>query len=234
MQPLFHAGKLHTKNMRPGVKVYGERLTRLRGDEFREWSPRRSKLAAYLSKGGRRFQLRGNEDILYLGAASGTTVSHLSDLLPQGRIFAVEFAARPFRDLVGLGALRPNILPILSDASRPDAYAPFLLHRVPIVYQDIAQRNQAQLFAENLRRFLGQDGLGFLAVKARSINVAQAPRQTYEAVKKELLTRGFETIEVTELDPLERDHAMLVVRARPAQPAQASANAEKSSGGTSL
>lgn len=233
MQPLFHAGKIHTKNLRPGVKVYGERLNRLRGEEFREWSPRRSKLAAYLAKGGRRFQLRGNEDILYLGAASGTTVSHLSDLLPEGRIFAVEFSARPFRDLVGLAALRQNIIPILSDASHPDAYAPFLLHRAPIVYQDIAQRNQAQLFAENLRRFLGQDGIGFLAVKARSVNVAQQPRQTYDAVKKELFSRGFETIDTTELDPLERDHAMLVVRARPAMPPQASANAVKSSGGTS-
>lgn len=230
MQPLFHAGKLHTPNLRPGTKVYGERLTRLRGEEFREWSPRRSKLAAYLAKGGRRFQLRGNEDILYLGAASGTTVSHLSDLLPKGRVFAVEFSPRPFRDLVGLATVRPNIVPILSDAAKPEAYAPYLLHRVPIVYQDIAQRNQAQLFAENLRRFLGQDGVGFLAVKARSVNVAHPPRQTYEDVKRELQTRGYDTLEVTELDPLERDHAMLVVRARPAQ---ASAKAEKSSAGTS-
>jgi fibrillarin-like pre-rRNA processing protein len=216
MQPLFHSGKLHTKNLRPGVKVYGERLTKLRGEEFREWSPRRSKLAAYLAKGGRRFQPHGKEDILYLGAASGTTVSHLSDLLPEGRIFAVEFSPRPFRDLVGLATMRQNIVPILSDASHPETYASFLLHRAPIVYQDIAQRNQAQLFAENLRRFLAQDGIGFLAVKARSINVAQQPRQTYEAVKKELLARGFDTVEVTELDPLERDHAMLIVRAKQA------------------
>jgi fibrillarin-like pre-rRNA processing protein len=231
MQPLFHAGKLHTPNLRPGQRVYGERLTRLRGEEFREWSPRRSKLAAYLAKGGRRFHVNGNEDVLYLGAASGTTVSHLSDLLPKGRIFAVEFSPRPFRDLLGLGTVRGNVLPILSDASQPDRYAPFLLHRVPIIYQDIAQRNQAQLFAENLRRFLAQDGVGFLAVKARSINVAKDPRATYEAVKLELAQRGFETIDVTPLDPFERDHAMLVVRAKPVQ---ASGKAEKSAAGSSL
>jgi fibrillarin-like pre-rRNA processing protein len=218
MEPVFHQGRLHTPNLRPGVKVYGERLTRLRGQEIREWSARRSKLAAYMARGGRRFHVIGHEDVLYLGAASGTTVSHLSDLLPKGRIFSIEFSARPFRDLITLAAQRPNIVPILSDASKPDAYAPFLLHRVPIVYQDIAQRNQAQIFAENLRRFLGQDGVGFLAVKARSINVAEAPRATYEAVRKDLTARGFETVETTELDPYERDHAMLVVKARPAPP----------------
>lgn len=213
-QALLHAGRLHTPNLRPGVRVYGERLTRLRGEEFREWNPRRSKLAAYLTKGGRRFRLQGDEDVLYLGAATGTTVSHLSDLLPRGRVFAVEFSARPFRDLLGLAAQRPNVIPILSDAARPDAYAPYLLHRVPLVYQDVAQRNQAQLFAQNVERFLAQGGAGFLAVKARSINVAQAPRATYEAVRKELASRGFEILETAELDPLERDHAMLVVGAR--------------------
>lgn len=227
-QFLFHSGRLHTPNLKPGVKVYGERLTRLRGQEYRDWSARRSKLAAYLSKGGRGFRINGSEDILYLGAASGTTVSHLSDLLPNGRIFAVEFSARPFRDLIALSAQRPNVIPILSDAAQPERYAPFLLHRVPIIYQDIAQRNQAQLFAENLRRFLSQDGLGFLAVKARSVNVAQAPRVTYEAVRKELFVRGYDTVETTELEPHERDHAMLVVRAR----TQASGKPEKSAPGS--
>lgn len=208
-------GRLQTQNLNAGVKVYGERLSQIGGKEFREWSARRSKLAAYLDRGGKNFRPDGSEDLLYLGAASGTTVSHLSDLLPQGRVFAVEFSPRPYRDLLQVAAQRPNIVPILSDAGQPESYAPYLLHRVPIVYQDIAQRDQARLFWENTRRFLAQKGLGFLAIKARSIDVAAPPQRTYERVQQELMTKGqLEMVERVDLEPFEKDHAMLVVRQR--------------------
>ena len=210
---LHQGGRWHTLNLVPGQRVYRERLRRVQGQEYREWSVRRSKLAAYLERGGRQFQARGDENVLYLGAASGTTVSHVSDLVPKGRVYAVEFSPRPFRDLLHVSAQRANVVPILSDAVAPDAFAPYLLHRVPILYQDIAQRNQAQIFAANAKRFLGQKGLGFLAVKARSINVARAPRQTYDLVKRDLTAQGLDVRETIELDPFERDHAMLVVQA---------------------
>lgn len=207
-------GRLHTPNLVPGVKVYGERLRQAKGREYREWSPRRSKLAAYLERGGRQFQVRGDEQVLYLGAASGTTVSHLSDLVPRGRVVAVEFSARPFRDLLGVAAARANLVPVYSDAQHPETYSPFLLHRVPILYQDIAQRHQARIFWENARRFLGQKGLGFLAIKARSVDVASPPRQTYDSIRNDLRSKGLEPLELVELEPFERDHAMLVVRNR--------------------
>ena len=208
-------GRMQTQNLNAGVKVYGERLSQIGGKEFREWSARRSKLAAYLDKGGKNFHATGNENVLYLGAASGTTVSHLSDLLPQGRVFAVEFSARPYRDLLQVAAQRPNIVPIFSDAAKPEAYAPYLLHRVPILYQDIAQRDQARLFWENARRFLAQKGLGFLAIKARSIDVAAPPQKTYQRVQQELMTKGnLEIVERVDLEPFEKDHAMLVVRSK--------------------
>lgn len=211
---LRHNGRFHSLNLLPGQRVYGERIVRLQGREYREWSARRSKLSAYLNRGGKHFRPEPNEDILYLGAASGTTVSHVSDLLPEGRVFAVEFSPRPFRDLLRLAAQRPNLVPLLSDAVRPDAYAPYLTRRVPLLYQDIAQRNQAQLFWENARRFLRPRGVGMLAIKARSINVARPPREIYETVRKELKSKGMEPLELLELEPFERDHAMLVVKAR--------------------
>jgi fibrillarin-like pre-rRNA processing protein len=209
-----HNGRSQTLNMVPGQRIYGERLNQIQGHEYREWTARRSKLAAYLDRGGRNFHVEGTEQVLYLGAASGTTVSHLSDLLPQGRIFAVEFSPRPYRDLLRVASQRPNLVPILSDAGRPEDYGAYLLHRVPILYQDIAQRDQARLFWENARRFLGQRGLGFLAIKARSIDVASPPRRIYESVRNDLAARGLEPIELVELEPYEKDHAMLVVRAK--------------------
>jgi fibrillarin-like pre-rRNA processing protein len=195
------------------VKVYGESLRRFQGHEFRDWAARRSKLAAYLERGGRSFGApQGDEIVLYLGAASGTTVSHLSDLLPQGRVVAVEFSPRPFRELLHLAAARPNIVPVLGDARDPDAYAPYLERPADLVVQDIAQRDQAEIFRRNLERFAGERTLALLAVKSRSVNVAAAPRKVYENVQRELVQAGHKVEELVELDPFEKDHAMLTVR----------------------
>lgn len=193
------------------MKVYGESLRRFQGHEFRDWPARRSKIAAYLERGGRVFRPKGDELVLYLGAASGTTVSHLSDLLPTGRIVAVEFSPRPFRELLHLAADRPNIVPILSDARAPDAYAAYLERPADLLVQDIAQRDQADIFRRNVERFASKETTCFFAVKSRSVDVAAAPRKVYEAVKRELTTAGQRIDEVVELDPFEKDHAMLVV-----------------------
>lgn len=204
-------GRLFSRNLVPGERVYGEKLRRFQGKEYRDWAARRSKLAAYLEKGGKRFRLKGAERILYLGAASGTTVSHLSDLLPGGQVLAVELSPRPFRDLLHLAALRPNIVPLLGDAARPEAYQAFVGAPVDLLVQDIAQRDQAAIFARNVRAFLKGGGTGFLAVKARSVNVAAPPKKIYDQVRRELESNKLKVAEAVDLEPFEKDHAMLVV-----------------------
>jgi len=194
------------------VKVYGESLRRFQGHEFRDWAARRSKLAAYLERGGKALRPKGNELVLYLGAATGTTVSHVSDLLPEGRIVAVEFSPRPFRELLHLASSRPNILPVLSDAHEPAKYAPYLDRPADLLVQDIAQRDQAEIFRKNLTRFADGNTLALLAVKSRSVNVAEAPRRVYEQVKRQLGEAGHRVEETVELDPFEKDHAVLTVR----------------------
>src|SRR5712691_13065683 len=81
---------LFTPNLAPGHRVYGEELRDEDGVEWRQWDPFRSKLAAYLLKGAKRAPWSGATSVLYLGGSHGTTVSHLSDLLPKGTLFVVE------------------------------------------------------------------------------------------------------------------------------------------------
>ena len=114
---------LYTENLTPGRSVYGERLVPVRAREYREWDPRRSKLAALLLKGWKILPLERGSEVLYLGAASGTTVSHISDLCPEGTVYAVEFSRRVFQKLLALAEERHNVIPILADASKPDGYA---------------------------------------------------------------------------------------------------------------
>jgi len=142
---------LFTENLMPGVSVYGERLVSWRGTEFRQWDPRRSKLAALLLKGWKILPLGKGSQVLYLGAASGTTVSHVSDLCPEGTVYAVEIARRAFQKLLDIAEARHNVLPILADASAPEAYAG-ALSGVDFVYQDVAQRDQVEILRKNLRR----------------------------------------------------------------------------------
>ena len=204
--------RVYTVNLDPGVAVYGERLVAQGGVEYRAWDPRRSKLAALLQKGVGVFPFGRRTDVLYLGAAQGTTVSHISDICVEGTIYAVEVSRRAFQKLLALSERRHNVMPILGDAGKPEAYER-LVGPVEALYQDVAQRDQVEIFAQNLR-FLKPGGFGLLMVKARSADVTAKPRDVYARVRRELAAAGLSLVQATELDPLEKDHAaMLVERA---------------------
>ena len=201
--------RLYTRNLVPGVAVYGERLVSQGDAEFRAWNPRRSKLAALLKKGAAMFPFGRRTDVLYLGAAQGTTVSHLSDICVDGTIYAVEISRRAFQKLLALAERRPNLMPILGDADAPDGYAR-LLAPVDVLYQDVAQRDQVGIFRKNLE-FLKPGGVGVLMVKARSADVAARPSDVYAKVRREVASAGLEVLQVAELDPYEADHAAVLV-----------------------
>lgn len=200
--------RLYTMNSAPGIAVYGERLVSLDGHEYREWSVTRSKLAAYLRNGGERFPLGPGSSVLYLGAASGTTASHVADVACRGTVYCIEFSPRSFRDLVAVCERRPNMVPLLADATRPSEYA-FAVDRVDLVYQDVAQKGQAGILAKNMRSFSAPHGM--LVVKSRSEDVSRDPREVYGMVRKQLAEEGLMAVETVPLDPMEKDHAMMVV-----------------------
>ena len=201
--------KPYTRNLVPGDSIYWEVLRKIGGAECRYWNPDKSKLSAFLVKKGKTFPVGIGSNVLYLGAASGTTVSHISDICPDGRIFAVENAKNPFKELLNLAEKRPNIVPILEDANQPDIYSR-LVNQVDILYQDISQRNQTDIFIKNLF-MLKPGGTGYLMVKARCIDVSAAPSRIFKDCKLELEGAGLKILETVKLDPHEKDHAAIVV-----------------------
>lgn len=209
-QGVFRSGDmLLTRNLAPGQRVYGERLFSQDGVEYREWVPDRSKLAAYLRRGGRLFPFRPDSHVLYLGASFGTTPSHVADVVPEGRVYCVEISPRSFRELVGVCEGRPNMMPILGDATKPDDLA-FLVEKVDVVYQDVAQKNQAGIFSRAMRRFSAP--FGMLALKARSEDVTREPSDVFRDAAMLLGREGFEVADLLDLEPYEKDHALLVVK----------------------
>ena len=201
---------LATRNMDRGHRVYGERLFSIDGEEYREWVPYRSKLAAAILSGLKELPIGEGSRILYLGAATGTTVSHISDIVgPSGVIYAVDFAPRVMvQFLENVARRRVNVVPIFEDARMPELYT-HLVGKVDVVYCDVAQPEQAKLLLDNCRLYLKRRGEAFLAVKARSIDSAEDPERIYRREITILEGGGLRIAEKINLEPYEKDHIMV-------------------------
>lgn len=205
--------RLATVNLAPGKNVYGERLVRFKRKEYRPWDPYRSKFAAAILKGMETVPIQPHHKVLYLGAASGTTASHVSDIVGEnGHVYCIEFAARAIRELVNnVCASRSNMSPVLADARLPERYST-LVGKVDDVYCDIAQPEQARVLADNADLFLVDGGWVMLAVKAQSIDVTREPSEIYEQEINIMKARGFRIGEVVRLEPYDKAHAMIVAK----------------------
>jgi fibrillarin-like pre-rRNA processing protein len=208
------AQRLATKNLTPGRNVYGERLVRLEGVEYRVWDAFRSKLAAAILKNLQTVPIKPSHRVLYLGAASGTTASHVSDIVGEkGHAYCVEFAPRAIRELVNnVCEYRLNMSPILEDARFPERYAMLISGKVDDIYCDVAQPEQAKILADNADLFLKSSGWIMLAVKAQSIDVTKEPLEVYKHEVRVLENRRFRVEEVVHLEPYDKAHAMIVAQ----------------------
>ncbi len=203
--------RLYTVSLAPGKNVYGEFIAFEDGKEYREWDPESSKICAALHKGLSQIGLKPGDWGLYLGCASGTTVSHVSDIIGStGMVFAVDLAPRVVRDIVFVSEDRPNIAPILLDANNVGELAKRVT-QVDWLFQDIAQKDQIGIFMKNVEMFLKNGGFGMLAVKARSIDVTKNPKQIFLKVRAEL-EKTLTIVDYRELDPFQKDHCLFVVK----------------------
>jgi len=204
-------GRLFTQNPKSckGIKVYNEKLINFENTELRSWNPYRSKLAAAIIGGLKDLKICSDSKVLYLGAATGTTVSHISDIATDGTVYAVENSPLAVKKLLKLSKIRQNIIPILSDANHHDRYST-IVPTADIIYQDISQRNQSEIFIGNVLRYLKKDGQGIIMVKARSIDVSLKPKQAYNLVTKDLEENGFKIIDLIDISRYEKDHAAIV------------------------
>lgn len=206
--------KIFTENLEccKGIKAYNEKLISYKGREFRSWNPYRSKLASAILKGLKDIDITSDSQVLYLGAATGTTVSHISDIVKDGMIYAVENSPVAVISLLQLSKKRHNVIPILGNANHPDRYGS-IVPPVNFIYQDISQRNQAEIFIANVIRYLKKGKGGVLMVKARSIDVALKPKKAYDLVCSKLEDYGLKIIKTIDLAPYEKDHAVIVISA---------------------
>lgn len=226
IEPHRHAGifiakgkedALVTRNMVPGESVYGEKRISVddpaeegKKIEYRVWNPFRSKIAAAVLGGVDNIWIKPGAKVLYLGAASGTSVSHVSDVVgPTGVVYAVEFSHRSGRDLINMAKKRTNVVPIVEDARLPLKYR-MLVGMVDVVFADVAQPDQARIVALNASYFLKVGGHFVISIKASCIDSTAAPEAVFAAEVNKLKKDNFKPQEQVTLEPYERDHAVVI------------------------
>jgi len=210
---------LVTRNLVPGESVYGEKriAVEVAGEkiEYRVWNPFRSKIAASILGGIATLPFGPGSKVLYLGAASGTTVSHVSDIVgAEGLVYAVEFSHRSGRDLINMAKKRTNVIPIVEDARHPHKYR-MLVGMVDCVFADVAQPDQARIVAINATNFLKNNGGFMISIKANCIDSTAAPEVVFAKEVQKLKDSNFKPKEQVSLEPYERDHAVVIGTYRP-------------------
>jgi fibrillarin-like pre-rRNA processing protein len=199
-----------TLNLVKGDNVYGEKLVKYENEEYRIWDPFRSKLAAALKKGMKNMPIKNGSKVLYLGASTGTTVSHISDIVGfSGIVFAVEPATRVARELIeNVASKRKNVVPILEDARKPHSYFA-VFGKIDVIYCDIAQPDQTDIAIANCSIYLKTGGIMLLVVKTRSIDVTMDPRAVVTQEATKVKEHGFRIDQIINLEPFDRDHGMI-------------------------
>ena len=216
MQQLFDGiysdgKKIYTKNLLVGRRVYGEKLVTQDNVEYREWDAYRSKYGAGIKNGLAQSIFSNGATVIYLGSAEGTTVSHVSDIVGEtGAVFCIDVSEIAMNKLTKLAENRENLYPILSDAQLTDNYKEYFENKADAMFQDISQRNQADIFIRNAQ-FLKTGGLGALALKTRSISQSEAKEDILIAEKK-ILEKEFEILQTIRLEPYEKHHYLILMK----------------------
>ncbi|KAJ9484909.1 rRNA 2'-O-methyltransferase fibrillarin [Penicillium thymicola] len=229
IEPHRHAGifvarggkedMLVTKNLTPGTAVYGEKRISVEGpstedgtvtkNEFRVWNPFRSKLAAGVLGGLDDIHMKPGSKVLYIGAASGTSVSHVADIVgPTGNVYAVEFSHRSGRDLIGMATHRTNVIPIVEDARHPLRYR-MLVPMVDVIFADVAQPDQARIVGLNAHMFLKAEGGVIVSIKANCIDSTAKPEVVFAKEVQKMREEKIKPKEQLTLEPFERDHCIV-------------------------
>ena len=208
-----------TKSLYPGESVYNEKRVTVEENnqkvEYRTWNPYRSKIGAFICAGVNILGFSPGSKVLYLGAASGTTCSHVSDVIgPEGVLYAVEFSARCGRDLIGMAKKRSNVVPIIEDARKPQNYR-FMVEMVDFVFADVAQPDQTRIIAMNCKKFLKNGGVFMIAIKASCIDSTQDPKVVFHSEVEKLKEEGLTPKKFITLEPYQKDHAMILGYFRP-------------------
>lgn len=207
--------QLLTRNTSSSPDDYGEQriLADFRGkrSEFRSWSPFQSKLAAGIMCGVNNLHLHNGAKVLYLGAGFGRSVTHVSDIVGEtGMVYAVERGLWSGRQLAGLASRRPNIVPVIEDATMPYKYCRQVPAGIDVIFSDLPQADQARSLMLNARHFLAPAGHFVAFLHGPSIESKVPPMEAFAAEAERLILQKLKPLELVILEPFKPGYALVV------------------------
>ncbi|KAH8337495.1 hypothetical protein KR059_012238 [Drosophila kikkawai] len=207
--------QLLTRNTSSSSDDYGEQriMADFRGKrcEFRSWSPFQSKLAAGIMSGVNDLHLHSGAKVLYLGAGFGHSVTHVSDIVGEtGMVYAVEQGIWSGRQLMALASHRPNIVPIIEDATMPYKYCRQVPAGIDVIFCELPQADQVRSLMLNARHFLAPGGHFVAFLHGPSIDSKVCLMEAIEAESERLMLQQLEPLEMVILDPFKPGYAMVI------------------------
>ena len=161
-----------------------------------------------LLNGMKTMAIAPEAEVLYLGAANGTTCSHVSDIVgKEGSVFCVEISKRSMRDLINVCESRENMLPIFADARSTEEYSGEV-GPADVIYQDVAAQEQAEILLKNAE-LLKSGGMAYVAIKSQSIDISKKPEIVFQELI-DTVSKEFKVVERIRLEPFDKMHLFVV------------------------
>lgn len=201
--------KLYTKTQ-DNYNHYGEKIIKQGETYLREWNPKHSKIAAAIKKGF-KLNLNPNSKVLYVGCSTGTTLSHIADIVTTGDIVANDVSPESMISLIKLMKIKKNIIPILSDYRSLVKNPDLKNEKFDFIFQDVSQKDQTTVFIEIVKKFLLPKGQAAISLKTRSIDSRLSPKQVLKRECDKIRKAGLKIIKTLNLEPFEKDHYFLEV-----------------------
>ncbi len=189
---------------------YGEKIIREGTMYLREWSPDSSKIAAAIKKGF-KLKLNSESNVLYVGCSTGTTLSHVTDIVVNGNIVANDISPECMISLLQLMKIKKNIIPILSDYRVLTENKELDKEKFTFIFQDVSQKDQTDIFLEILKKFLAVGGQAAISLKTRSIDSSKSPKAVLDKEVLKIKKAGFRIINTYNLEPFEKEHYFLEI-----------------------
>ena len=157
--------QLATKNMVKGTKTRKEKIVIVNNEEFLEWNPYKSKLAAAIRNGLQILPIIKNSKVVCINLPEESTILHISNIVGSGgSVFVIGVNKNKKSFLNKLVNTQKNIIPIY-DTVDELSFSSSVTGKVDVLYVDIPESEQIEQIVEKYGSLLKNEGFLMFVTK---------------------------------------------------------------------
>ena len=157
--------QLATKNIVKGTKTRKEKIVIVNNEEFLEWNPYKSKLAAAIRSGLQILPIIKNSKVVCINPLEESTILHISNIVgSKGSVFVIDVDKNKKSFLNKLVNTHKNIIPIY-DTVDELSFSSSITGKVDALYVDIPESEQIETIVEKYGSLLKNEGFLMLIAK---------------------------------------------------------------------